>query len=171
LRILPYKGDRDYQYYLDGLKVNGKRKRLSFRPVTNNFRTVVSGLFEYAVKRALISRNPMRAVERVKAVDKPPGIFTPEELKKLLEAAHGDILPALAIQAFAGVRTAEILRMEWSRDRSRWRLYQRTCHKIENGSAPLGPDCGKSCRMASPLLLTNRANLAQKGESLSCCDP
>src|ERR1700738_89447 len=50
----------------------------------NNFRTVVSGLFEYAVKRALISRNPMRAVERVKAVDKPPGIFTPEELKKLL---------------------------------------------------------------------------------------
>jgi integrase len=80
----------------------------------NNFRTVVSGLFEYAVKRALISRNPMRAVERVKAVDKPPGIFTPEELKKLLEAAHGDILPALAIQAFAGVRTAEILRMEWS---------------------------------------------------------
>jgi len=58
-------------------------------------------LFEYGVKRALLSRNPMRAVERVKAVDKPPGIFTPEQLKKLLEAAHGDILPALAIQAFA----------------------------------------------------------------------
>jgi hypothetical protein len=31
LRILPYKGDRDYQYYLDGLKVNGKRKRLFFK--------------------------------------------------------------------------------------------------------------------------------------------
>jgi hypothetical protein len=30
LRILPNKGDRDYQYYLDGLKVNGKRKRLFF---------------------------------------------------------------------------------------------------------------------------------------------
>lgn len=30
-RILPYKGDRDYQYYLDGLKVNGKRKRLFFK--------------------------------------------------------------------------------------------------------------------------------------------
>jgi hypothetical protein len=29
LRILPYKGNRDYQYYLDGLKVNGKRKRLT----------------------------------------------------------------------------------------------------------------------------------------------
>ena len=31
LRILSYKGDRDYQYYLDGLKVNGKRKRLFFK--------------------------------------------------------------------------------------------------------------------------------------------
>jgi hypothetical protein len=30
LRILPYKGSRDYHYYLDGLKVNGKRKRLFF---------------------------------------------------------------------------------------------------------------------------------------------
>jgi len=30
LRILPYKGNRDYQYYLDGLKVNGKRRRLFF---------------------------------------------------------------------------------------------------------------------------------------------
>jgi hypothetical protein len=30
LRILPYKGNRGYHYYLDGLKVNGKRKRLFF---------------------------------------------------------------------------------------------------------------------------------------------
>jgi hypothetical protein len=30
-RILPYKGDREYQYYLDGLKVNGKRKRIFFK--------------------------------------------------------------------------------------------------------------------------------------------
>ena len=30
LRILPYKGNRGYQYYLDGLKVNGKRRRLFF---------------------------------------------------------------------------------------------------------------------------------------------
>jgi hypothetical protein len=30
LRILPYKGNRDYQYYLDGPKVNGKRRRLFF---------------------------------------------------------------------------------------------------------------------------------------------
>jgi hypothetical protein len=30
LRILPYTGKRAYQYYIDGLKVNGKRQRLFF---------------------------------------------------------------------------------------------------------------------------------------------
>ena len=80
----------------------------------NNYRTVVSGLFEHAVKRELLQRNPMRIVARIKAVDKAPGIFTPEQLKKILEAAPSELLPAIAIQAFAGVRTAEILRMDWS---------------------------------------------------------
>jgi len=31
LRIVPYNGNRRYKYYLDGYKVNGKRKRLFFR--------------------------------------------------------------------------------------------------------------------------------------------
>ena len=33
LRILPYTGKRAYQYYIDGLKVNGKRQRLFFEDV------------------------------------------------------------------------------------------------------------------------------------------
>jgi hypothetical protein len=32
-RILPYEGNRDHHYYLDGLKVNGKRMRL-FKTLT-----------------------------------------------------------------------------------------------------------------------------------------
>jgi hypothetical protein len=31
LRIIPYTGKRAYQYYIDGLKVNGKRQRLFFK--------------------------------------------------------------------------------------------------------------------------------------------
>jgi len=30
-RILPYTGKRAYQYYIDGLKVNGRRHRLFFK--------------------------------------------------------------------------------------------------------------------------------------------
>ena len=33
LRIVPYNGNRAYKYYLDGYKVNGKRKRLFFKDI------------------------------------------------------------------------------------------------------------------------------------------
>jgi integrase len=42
-----------------------------------------------------------------------PEIFTPEQLAQLLNAAPAELLPAPAIQAFAGLRTAELLRLEW----------------------------------------------------------
>src|SRR5207237_5884983 len=47
----------------------------------------------------------------------PPEIFTVDELRALLEAAAAqapDVLPVLAIGAFAGLRDAEIKRLDWS---------------------------------------------------------
>ena len=40
-------------------------------------------------------------------------IYTPTELRALLAAAPGWFRPALAIQAFAGLRSAEVLRLDW----------------------------------------------------------
>lgn len=40
-------------------------------------------------------------------------IFTPDEIAKLLAAATPDILPSVALGAFAGLRTAEVERLEW----------------------------------------------------------
>jgi hypothetical protein len=44
LRILPYKGNRGYHYYLDGLKVNGKRKRLFFTSEEESKRNLRNGI-------------------------------------------------------------------------------------------------------------------------------
>jgi len=41
-------------------------------------------------------------------------IFTPEELRKLIGEADARLLPYLAIGAFAGLRGAEIQRLDWS---------------------------------------------------------
>jgi hypothetical protein len=41
----------------------------------------------------------------VKVIAKAPGILTPEQCQKLLDAADSALLPVLAIQAFCGVRT------------------------------------------------------------------
>jgi len=43
----------------------------------------------------------------------PIAIYTPDELTKLLQAA-GDMTPFIAIGAFAGLRHAEISRLDWS---------------------------------------------------------
>ncbi len=79
----------------------------------NNFRGRVSTLFAYGIKRSYLERNPVSAIDRMKAADHPPEIFTVDELRLLLEKATPELLPMFAIGAFAGVRTAELVRLEW----------------------------------------------------------
>jgi integrase len=80
----------------------------------NNFHTAVSALFSFAVKRAYTPANPFDAIDKVRVPAKAPGILSPEQCEKLLNAADSKILPLLAIQAFCGVRSAETLRLSWS---------------------------------------------------------
>jgi len=80
----------------------------------NNYRAIVRAFFQYALKRELVEKNPVTSVDKVKLVDKAPEIFTPKQLADLLAAADPSLLPALALQAFAGLRTAEVLRLVWS---------------------------------------------------------
>src|SRR5262249_3796842 len=44
-----------------------------------------------------------------------PGILTVAETARLLEAASRDVLPYIAIGAFAGLRRAELERLDWKR--------------------------------------------------------
>lgn len=80
----------------------------------NNFHTAVSALFSFSVKRAYTPANPFDAIDKVRVPAKAPGILSPEQCEKLLNAADSKILPLLAIQAFCGVRSAETLRLSWS---------------------------------------------------------
>ncbi len=56
-------------------------------------------------------------VEGVQRYSMKPGqihIFSPAELSKLIEHADARLLPYVVIAAFAGLRQAEILRLDWS---------------------------------------------------------
>jgi len=88
--------------------------RLKLSPQSiNNFRARLAALFSYAEKRNHIERNPVSAIDKVKLVDAPPEILTPDQLQKALDACPADLLPCIALGAFAGLRTAELLRLEW----------------------------------------------------------
>jgi integrase len=43
----------------------------------------------------------------------PIGIYTPDEMLAILAAADETVIPALAIAAFAGLRLAEVSRLNW----------------------------------------------------------
>jgi hypothetical protein len=79
-----------------------------------NFRRVLHGLFMFAVARGYAADNPVTGLDKVETRASDIEIFKPAEIARLLAAASPEFLPALAIGAFAGLRSAEIERLEWS---------------------------------------------------------
>src|SRR5882724_6939803 len=82
-----------------------------------NFRANISVLFGYAERRRMIDTNPVARTSRPKLIDKAPEIFSVDELAALLNEAQAsapDVVPMLAIGAFAGLREAEIKRLDWA---------------------------------------------------------
>ena len=78
----------------------------------NTFRAQLSVLFSYAVERGWCLANPVAKVKKVKAIP-PIRILTSEQFAKVLESASDETLPYWLIGGFAGLRRAEIERLEW----------------------------------------------------------
>ena len=77
-----------------------------------NYARVLGVAFAYAVKRRYAPVNPMKEIQKPTS-DSKPGILTVEQTAALLEAASPEILPYIAIGAFAGLRAKEIQRLDW----------------------------------------------------------
>ena len=66
------------------------------------------------MRRGYCLENPAQKTSQAKVVDKPPGILMPEQCVGLLEAACSEILPAIALGLFAGLRPeSEVWRLDW----------------------------------------------------------
>ena len=88
---------------------------LNVAPVTrNNFRRVLIVAFNFAKGRGYCLANPADTTAKAKVVDAPVRIFTVKETARLLNAATEETLPYFAIGAFAGLRSAELARLDWS---------------------------------------------------------
>ena len=83
----------------------------------NNFRMAIQTLFAYAKTQKYLPAdwNEIDAIPVWKITKENVEIFTPQEMGKILAVANENLIPFLAIGAFAGLRTAEIERLEWSK--------------------------------------------------------
>ena len=89
-------------------------RSLEVGPTTrNNFRRTLVMLFNHAVARGYATSNPAAKTAKAKVVDSPPGILTVQQTARLLESASPELLPYIAIGAFAGLRRAELERLDW----------------------------------------------------------
>jgi integrase len=82
----------------------------------NSVRALVITLFNFARQRGYIPKNQPTEAEGIAGAKEPPsqiGIFTPEQMTQLLTTADLNIVWYLAIAGFAGLRHAELMRLEW----------------------------------------------------------
>jgi integrase len=79
----------------------------------NTFHLRISALYSFGRERRWVDKNPMTDVPMAKVVSGEVGILAPEQMARLLESADEATLPFWAIGGFAGLRTAELMRLQW----------------------------------------------------------
>lgn len=89
---------------------------LPFAPKTKNgMRIILVACGNWAEGRGYLVKggSPFPAMVRYKETKAPVAIFTPENMVSLLKKADATLRPFLAIGAFAGLRMAELQRLDW----------------------------------------------------------
>lgn len=103
------------QQWIYGLKNQKTKKDTAARTKENMLRQIVS-LFNYARRQKFVPAELALELSEISTPRKqhaPIGIYTPDEMRAILSAADAAIAPALAIAAFAGLRLAEVSRLDW----------------------------------------------------------
>lgn len=111
---------KDFKIRVSNLQVPAVQKWLDALQVSNrtklNFFRHISSLVRFAVRRKYASADLITDMEAIELPDITPTeteVFTPSELAEMFAAAPEELIPWLAIGAFCGLRSAEILRLEW----------------------------------------------------------
>jgi integrase len=99
----------------------------------NNFRRVLIVAFNFARDHGYCVANPAAKSAKAKQIDAAAGILSVEEMSRLLEKADEDLIPYIAIGGFAGLRRAELERLDWKEiDLNGDRLIEVTARKAKS---------------------------------------
>ncbi|HEX5218625.1 MAG TPA: site-specific integrase, partial [Verrucomicrobiae bacterium] len=81
-----------------------------------NFRLVIGTLLRFGQVRGYVAKDHpgISVVEKTSHTQTEVIVFTSSEIDTLLRSAKQELVPALALGAFAGIRPEEIRRLDWS---------------------------------------------------------
>ena len=107
----------------------------------NNYRRAIGTLFKFAESRGFLARGVVefKSVAMAREEHTDIEIFRPAELALLLETANPALVPFLTIGAFAGLRHAELQRLDWSEVRLEDGFIEVKASKAKTASRRLVP--------------------------------
>jgi integrase len=133
------------QAWLDGMKASGRTKR--------NYLAVIGALFRFCIKRKYLPKEAIEEVEAVQQAKVDNGeieIFAPAEMREILTAARPEMIPWLAIAGFAGLRSAELQRLDWSEVNQAERYIEIKASKAKTAARRLAPVTDNLAAWLSP---------------------
>jgi integrase len=80
----------------------------------NHYRANILLAFNFAIRNGYAVENPALGSAKAKVIGERPGILTVEQASALLVNSAPEILPYFAVGLFAGLRRAELERLDWS---------------------------------------------------------
>jgi integrase len=135
----------DVQRFFDRIQLSAR----SF----NNFLRTLRTFCRFAQDRGWLSKEVdlLTSVKRRKEKSTPVEILTPQEMAALLEHATPEIAPCFALGAFAGLRSEEILILEWADVTRRPGFIEVAAHKAKTAARRLVPIADNLARWLGPL--------------------
>jgi integrase len=106
-----------------------------------NFMRTLRTFLGFALRHGWLSKEVdlLARVEKRRETRAPVEIFTPGELASLLQDAKADVAPCIALGAYAGLRSAEILRLEWSDLERHQGFVEVAAHKAKTAARRIVP--------------------------------
>jgi integrase len=107
----------------------------------NNFFRELRTFFAFAQRHEWLSKEVDLLCKVEKQIEKrtPVEIFTSSELAAILGNASQEVTPCIALAAFAGLRSAEILRLDWSDIERRSGFIEVAAHKAKTAARRIVP--------------------------------
>lgn len=133
------------QMWLDGMTVSNRTKLNELR--------LTSGLLNFAVRRKYASRDlldELAAVERPEVIPSQTLIFTSVELRELFASAPASLVVWLVFGGFCGLRSAEILRLDWRDVNSQRRFVEVRADNAKTAQRRLVPLCDAAIAWLTP---------------------
>ena len=119
--------------YFRELKVSPRSK--------NNARATVGAFFKFCKERGWLPRDHegVSLVQKFKEKTTDITIYSPWEVTQFLRFARTELVPFVAIGAFAGLRTAEIERLDWTEVHMKDRFIEIKASKAKTASRRIVP--------------------------------